>query len=237
MASAAHRETNPAIKTILEEQALALWTKAHQARGDAMYQRGGALMKTPTVNFHGLVNQIVLDCSLARWFAYNGRRDEVMAAIALQRTRARDTEGQVLDFLIRQCGVAMTDATNDPTPIPTALNVGALAKHFGVARSTIRRRLKKGWVPPTVGPRKARKVVYDAPNATVSAPRNAPRDAPSGRTMTTATPTAALALATCSAAFSVNGLTAIFAGAFWSVIGLGIAFEVGKLSAVAWLGQ
>jgi hypothetical protein len=43
---------------------------------------------------------------------------------------------------------------------------------------------------------------------------------------------AALALATCSAAFSISGLTSIFAGAFWAVIGLGVAFEVGKLSAV-----
>jgi hypothetical protein len=32
-------------------------------------------------------------------------------------------------------------------------------------------------------------------------------------------------------------LTAIFAGAFWPVISLGVAFEIGKLSAVAWLGQ
>jgi hypothetical protein len=48
---------------------------------------------------------------------------------------------------------------------------------------------------------------------------------------------AALALATCPAAFSINGLTAIFAGAAVPVICLGIAFELGKLSAVAWLGQ
>jgi hypothetical protein len=32
-------------------------------------------------------------------------------------------------------------------------------------------------------------------------------------------------------------LLRIFAGAFWPVIGLGVAFEIGKLSAVAWLGQ
>jgi hypothetical protein len=30
-----------------------------------------------------------------------------------------------------------------PTPIPTLLNVTALAKRFGVARTTIRRRLKQ----------------------------------------------------------------------------------------------
>jgi hypothetical protein len=55
--------------------------------------------------------------------------------------------------------------------------------------------------------------------------------------VSTVTLLAALALATCSAAFSISGLTSIFAGAFWSVIGLGCAFEVGKLSAVAWLGH
>jgi len=47
----------------------------------------------------------------------------------------------------------------------------------------------------------------------------------------------ALALATCSAAFSISGLTSIFAGAFWAVIGLGVASEIGKLSAVAWRGN
>jgi hypothetical protein len=52
-----------------------------------------------------------------------------------------------------------------------------------------------------------------------------------------ATLVAALSLATCSAAFSISGLTSIFAGAFWAVIGLGVAFEIGKLSAVAWLGH
>ena len=62
------------------------------------------MTKEPRVNLDRLVSQIVLDCSLLRWFAYNRRRDEVMAAIAFQRTRAKDTEGQVLDFLVRHCG-------------------------------------------------------------------------------------------------------------------------------------
>ena len=53
------------------------------------------------VNLDRLVSQIVLDCSLLRWFAYNGLRDDVTAAIALQRTRAKDTESQVLDFRSR----------------------------------------------------------------------------------------------------------------------------------------
>jgi len=60
--------------------------------------------KEPRVNLDRLVNQIVLDCSLLRWFAFNGRRDDVTLAIALQRTRTQDTEGQVLDFLVRHCG-------------------------------------------------------------------------------------------------------------------------------------
>jgi len=62
------------------------------------------LTREPRVNLDRLVSQIVLDCSLLRWFAFNGRRDEVMAAIALQRVRAHHTEGQVLDFLVRHGG-------------------------------------------------------------------------------------------------------------------------------------
>ncbi|WP_316159466.1 hypothetical protein [Bradyrhizobium sp. SZCCHNRI3042] len=43
----------------------------------------------------------------------------------------------------------------------------------------------------------------------------------------------ALALACVSAAFSIDGLTAIFAGAFWPVIMMGIVLEAGKLVAAA----
>jgi hypothetical protein len=45
--------------------------------------------------------------------------------------------------------------------------------------------------------------------------------------------TAALALATVSGGFSITGMTSIFVGAFWPVIGMGVALEVGKLCAVA----
>jgi hypothetical protein len=48
---------------------------------------------------------------------------------------------------------------------------------------------------------------------------------------------AALALAAVSAVFSITGMTSIFVGAFWPVIGMGVALELGKLSAVAWLGR
>jgi hypothetical protein len=48
---------------------------------------------------------------------------------------------------------------------------------------------------------------------------------------------AALAVATVSGGFSIVGLTAIFSGAFWPVVGMGVALETAKLSAVAWLGR
>jgi hypothetical protein len=65
---------------------------------------GAPMSREPPVNLDRLVGNIMLDCSLLRWFAFNRCRDEVLAAIALQRTRANDTEGQVLDFLVRRCG-------------------------------------------------------------------------------------------------------------------------------------
>jgi hypothetical protein len=48
---------------------------------------------------------------------------------------------------------------------------------------------------------------------------------------------AALALATVSVGFSIYGFTSIFVGAFWSVIGMGVALELGKLRAVTWIGR
>jgi hypothetical protein len=36
---------------------------------------------------------------------------------------------------------------------------------------------------------------------------------------------------------TITGMTSIFVGAYWPVIGMGVALEVGKLSAVAWLGH
>ena len=47
----------------------------------------------------------------------------------------------------------------------------------------------------------------------------------------------ALALAGVSAAFSIDGLTAIFADAFWPVVIMGAALEAGKLVATAWLTE
>jgi hypothetical protein len=58
-----------------------------------------------------------------------------------------------------------------------------------------------------------------------------------GRGVTIATTMAALALATVSAGFSITGMTAVFVGATLPVIGMGVALELGKLSAVACLGR
>ena len=55
--------------------------------------------------------------------------------------------------------------------------------------------------------------------------------------MTLATLSAALALTSVPAAFSIDGLTAILGGAFWPVIAMGMALEVGKLVATAWLRE
>src|SRR6516162_3240228 len=43
---------------------------------------------------------------------------------------------------------------------------------------------------------------------------------------------AALAVAAVSGSFSIIGLTAVFTGAFWPIVGMGIALETAKLSAV-----
>jgi hypothetical protein len=67
--------------------------------------------------------------------------------------------------------------------------------------------------------------------APVTAPRNG------GAGITLATLTAALALAAVSAGFSITGMTSIFTGALYPVVGMGVAIELGKLSAVAWLGH
>jgi hypothetical protein len=131
--------------------------------------------------------------------------------------------------------MAEPDVTTLPTPIPTALNVSALAKRYGVARSTIQRRIKRGWSTPSL--RKPRKpagaALATAPAASSAAPTAAPNAAPDAapsatphaapsaapnaapapqqsRAIAVAALLAALALAACSAAFSINGLTSIF---------------------------
>jgi len=82
----------------------------------------------------------------------------------------------------------------------------------------------------------------DAPLPPADAPLIAPTSAgiPSergSRRVRLVTLAAALSLASVSAYFSITGMTSIFVGAYEPVIGMGVALEVGKLAAVAWLGH
>jgi hypothetical protein len=92
-------------------------------------------------------------------------------------------------------------------------------------------------LPDRTAAARARRYRARKRNAAVTARPVAKRRNVAVTAVTVAALIAALSLATCSAAFSISGLTAIFAGATWSVIGLGVAFEIGKLAGVAWLGQ
>jgi hypothetical protein len=83
--------------------------------------------------------------------------------------------------------------------------------------------------------RKRKATVREVP-ATRSAPVT-PVTRHDSRGVTVCATVAALALATVSAGFSITGMTAVFVGATLPVIGMGIALELGKLSAVACLGR
>jgi hypothetical protein len=138
-------------------------------------------------------------------------------------------------------------ADTDFTPNVIELKPPPLLKDRTGAERQRRYRAKKrkrtrAVTPRAVTPVTPRTVTVAAPAPAPVAAANPPVAAanpPYAPTsmLSTITLLAALALATCSAAFSISGLTSIFAGAFWPVIGLGVAFEVGKLSAVAWLGH
>jgi len=79
-----------------------------------------------------------------------------------------------------------------------------------------------GIVPVPVAPRSGR-----FPDQTRPAP------APAAPVLRTVILGAALALASVSGWYSITGLTSIFIGAFWPVIAMGIALELGKLCAAA----
>jgi hypothetical protein len=83
--------------------------------------------------------------------------------------------------------------------------------------------------------RKARTLQLREAPATVSSPVTpVTRHA---RGVAAATTVAAPALAAVSAGFSVTGMTTVSVGATVPVIGMGVALELGKLSAVACLGR
>jgi hypothetical protein len=89
-------------------------------------------------------------------------------------------------------------------------------------------------VPAVTPP--ARASVTPLPRETLPAPAPDVRQRHGGG-IRFATLTAALGLAIVSGGFSITGMTSIFVGAYLPVIGMGMALEVGKLAAVAWLGH
>jgi hypothetical protein len=65
-----------------------------------------------------------------------------------------------------------------PTPIPTPLNVTALAKAHGLNRRTVQRRLKRGWTPPTAAPTGRGKRRTDAAPSAATTPHPLPQETP-----------------------------------------------------------
>jgi hypothetical protein len=91
-------------------------------------------------------------------------------------------------------------------------------------------------IAPTVTQAEGDRVTPPAPVTPPEWRTMAPVERPAerhGRGVRRAAFIAALSLASVSAYFAITGMTAIFVGAFWAVIGMGVALEVGKLSAVA----
>jgi len=118
-----------------------------------------------------------------------------------------------------------------------------LARQWGWNRMRAGRRLR-AWEQAGYIHRNAEEIVVTAPvtpAVTAAIGLSVTPEAPVTRRSTTPVKLAALivalALACVSAAFSIDGLTAIFAGAFWPVIIMGATLEAGKLVAAAWLTQ
>jgi hypothetical protein len=118
-----------------------------------------------------------------------------------------------------------------------------LARHWGWNRMRAGRRLR-AWQQAGHIRRNAEEIIV-TPSVTppVTEPMGVsvtPEATVTRRSMTPvklASSIVALALACVSAAFSIDGLTAIFAGAFWPVIIMGATLEAGKLVAAAWLTE
>lgn len=73
--------------------------------------------------------------------------------------------------------------------------------------------------------------------AAVTLPVTHPKQRPDGSIFRTVTLVAALGIAMVSVSFSIVGLTSVFTGAFWPIVGMGCALETGKLAGVAWLSR
>src|SRR5262245_19177264 len=142
-------------------------------------------------------------------------------------------------------------ATPEPQPRPTVRSKDRrAAARQARKRSKIRadrdaRAIKDGSVVSHVGapvtvPTVTRSRVANAPRAArvLPLPPGADVHVPAERHhIDRLTLLAALALASVSAGYAIYGMTSIFVGAFWPVIGMGLALELGKLRAVTWIGR
>jgi len=124
-----------------------------------------------------------------------------------------------------------------------AASAAELARQWGWNRMRAGRRLR-AWQIAGYIRRNAKEIIVTTPVTSdvteVVAVSVAPQVTVTRRSMTAvkrAAFIAALSLACVSAAFSIDGLTAIFAGAFWPVIIMGAVLEAGKLVAAAWLTE
>jgi hypothetical protein len=116
-------------------------------------------------------------------------------------------------------------------------NAAELARRWGWNRMRAGRRLK-AWQKSGHIHRNAEEIIVTAPVTPTVTETPGATGTPSSKTFVErAAFIAALALACVSAAFSIDGLTAIFAGAFWPVITMGATLEAGKLVAAAWLAE
>ena len=112
-----------------------------------------------------------------------------------------------------------------------------LARQWGWNRMRAGRRLK-AWQKAGHIRRNAEEIIVTTPVTPTVTEIPGATGTPSSKTFVKlAAFIVALALACVSAAFSIDGLTAIFAGAFWPVITMGATLEAGSLSPSAWLAE
>jgi hypothetical protein len=116
-------------------------------------------------------------------------------------------------------------------------NAAELARQWGWNRMRVGRRLK-AWQKAGHIRRNAEEIIVTTPVTPTVTETPGATGTPSSKTFVKlAAFIVALALACVSAALSIDGLTAIFAGAFWPVITMGATLEAGKLVAAAWLAE
>lgn len=120
-------------------------------------------------------------------------------------------------------------------PTLATISLSALAKRWGVSRSTVRNWLKAAPEPPQSPLAIA---LAGPPPALAPAPIvPAPAPASDGRLTNLSAYAAAAALASVAAYFSVSGMTEIFPGAPGAVIALAVTMEATKLITAGWLAR